>query len=262
MQKVFAIANQKGGVGKTFLVFHLAHLLLEEGQSVLLVDLDPQGNLSLCFRKAYTLSEETSCLAARIFEGETLSPVEIQPGLFLVTADIRLARYESLSSGVGVYFKLKQGLAKFFKIQSVDVVLIDCPPSLGLFSLSAFVASWKVLIPLRTEIFSISGLADLLNVTTEIKENINSSLEVCGLVFNAVNPRTRVAKETLEELKQEQDLPILAEVPASVKVEEALRMGEPVWRHAPGNKLAKAIRREISRVANQIISLPPPKENL
>jgi chromosome partitioning protein len=244
--KVLALANQKGGVGKTFLVFHLAHFLAEKGRRVLVVDLDPQGNLSLCFRLGGAPGE--GCGVCGVFEGERLSAVEVREGILLVTSDIRLARYEASAGGVGVYFKLKKALEAFCREEAVDFVLIDCPPSLGLFSLSAFVAARKVVVPMRSEVFSVSGLGDLLNVVAEVRENINPDLEVAGIVLNAVQERTRVARETLEALREGTSLPLLALVPLSVKAEEAVREGRPVWRKSPEAPISRALREGLSRL--------------
>ena len=252
MPKIIAVANQKGGVGKTFLVFHLAHFLKEKGAKVLAIDLDPQGNLSLCFYLNQGRIPE-GCPVAQVFENEELPVEEIEEGLFLAASNIHLARYEAASSGVGVYFKLKKGLKKLFEQEDFDLVLMDCPPSLGLFSLSAFVAAEKILVPLRTEIFSVSGLGDLLNVVNEVREEINPRLEIVGLVLNAVNPRTKVARETTEELSS-QGLPILATIPASIKAEEALRAGKPLWRLEPSHKVAQALKEALQKVSQKVFS--------
>jgi len=247
MAQIIAVANQKGGVGKTFLVFHLAHFLHEVGYRVLALDLDPQGNLTLSFKLAQNSSDD-SCLVAEIFERERLLTEELAPGLFLGSSGIKLARYEAISSGVGIYFKLKKALGRYLLEHEIDYVLIDCPPSLGLFSLSAFVAADKLLVPLRAEIFSVSGLGDLLNVVSEVQENINSRLYVAGLVLNAVNERTKVARETLTELQENQALPVLAAIPATIKVEEALRAGIPLWHFDPSHKVAKSLREALQKV--------------
>ncbi len=249
---VLAVANQKGGVGKTFLVYHLAHFLAEKGKRVLVVDLDPQGNLSLCFQLGQGLSP--GCGACAVFEGEELVFQEAKPNLLVSPADISLARFEASGGGVGVYFKLKKALEKFSGPNAVDQVLIDCPPSLGLFSLSAFVAANQVLVPLKPEVFSVSGLGDLLNVVAEVRENINTGLEVMGLVLNAVQERTRVAKETLSELKEGVELPILAVIPQSIRAEEALRAGLPVWEKAPEAPISSALREGLERIFSALKS--------
>jgi len=249
MPKVVAIANQKGGVGKTFLVFHLAHFLREAGARVLAVDLDPQGNLTLSFCLGQGQVPE-GCPVAEVFEKERLPVQLLEEGLWLCGADIQLARYEALASGVGIYFKLKKALARL--AEPVDYVLLDCPPSLGLFSLSAFVAAQKLLVPLRAEVFSVSGLGDLLNVVQEVRENINPELEIAGLVLNAVHQRTRVARETIRELEREQALPVLATIPASIRVEESLRAGVPLWRYHPGHKMASVLREALAQVTESL----------
>lgn len=251
MSLIVAVANQKGGVGKTFLVFHLAFFALEKGYSVLVVDLDPQGNLSLCFRLGENVSAPP-CLVAEVFEKERLAPLEVRENFYLVPSDIQLARYEAMASGVNVYFKLKRALGRFLNEFSVDFVFIDCPPSLGLFSLSAFVAARKILVPLRTEVFSVSGLGDLLNVVSEIQENINSQVEIAGLVLNAVSERTRVARETLKEIEEGVELPVLAVVPHSIKAEEALRLGRPVWEVSPASRIAQEIRKGLKTILSTL----------
>jgi len=251
MARVVAVVNQKGGVGKTFLVFHLAHFLVERGARVLAVDLDPQGNLTLSFKIREGRVPE-DCPAAEIFEEEKLRAEELLPGLFLCGSNIKLARYEAASSGVAIYFKFKKSLKKFFRQKEVDFVLIDCPPSLGLFSLSALVAAHKLIVPLRSEIFSVSGLGDLLNVVSEVKENINPELEIAGLVINALNPRTKVSRETLKELEEAQEIPLLATIPASIKAEEALRAGLPLWQLEPSHKMAGALKKALKDILHSL----------
>ncbi len=244
MAKIIAVANQKGGVGKTFLVFHLAHYLWEQGAKVLAIDLDPQGNLTLSFGLGQGKLAE-SCLVAEVFEKERLEFEELQKGLGLASANIQLARYEAQASGVGVYFKLRKALARQ---ETFDFILIDCPPSLGLFSLSAFVAAEKLIVPLRAEVFSVSGLGDLLNVVQEVQENINPGLKIAGLVLNALHQRTRVARDTLAELEKEQGLPVLATIPASIKVEESLRLGRPLWQVEPNHKMALRLKEAMAKI--------------
>ena len=250
MAQIIAVANQKGGVGKTFLVFHLAYYLWEQGSRVLAIDLDPQGNLTLSFHLGQGKWPE-SCLVAEVFERETLPFEEVEKGLCLSGANIQLARYEAQASGVGVYFKLRKALAPHQ--ETFDFVLIDCPPSLGLFSLSAFVAAEKLLVPLRAEVFSVSGLGDLVNVVQEVQENINPALEIVGLVLNAVHQRTKVARETLAELEKSQGLPVLAQIPASIKIEESLRAGKPLWRLEPGHKMAPRLKEAMAQITQALI---------
>lgn len=240
--KVLVVANQKGGVGKTTIVFHLAWLLAEKGKEVLLIDFDPQGNLSWCFGR---LSDDTECPASAIFEKEEIKAEKKQDGIWLTASNIKLARYEAMAGGVNIYFRLRRALQRFAERQSIDYVIIDCPPSLGLFSLSALVAGEKLIIPMRTEVFSVTGLGDLLNIVDEVRENINPDLSVAGIVLNAVSSRTRVARNTLDELseiREELELPLLAVIPATVKIEEALREGIPVWDLKRGSTRAKEIK--------------------
>jgi len=246
MSKVIAVANQKGGVGKTFLTFHLAHFLVEKGFRVLVIDLDPQGNLSLVLK--LLSGWRPSCQTAEIFSSENISFEEIQAGLRLVSSDITLARYEASSGGVNFYFKLRRALKKYLAREPEDFVLLDCPPSLGLFSLSAFVAAESLLIPLKPEIFSISGLGDLLRVAEEVKEDINPSLRIMGLVLNAIQKRTRIGRNIQAELAENVSIPVLAQFPASIKAEEAMRRGEPVWKVAFGTPLAKALREGLTNI--------------
>jgi len=246
--KVIVVANQKGGVGKTTVVFHLSWLLAEKGDKVLAIDLDPQGNLSWCMAG---ISDNEECAAATIFENEKIKMQEITENLWLTASNIKLARFEAVGGGVNVYFRFRKALEKLAQEQSVDWVVVDCPPSLGLFSLSALVAAEILFIPMRAEIFSVAGLGDLLNVTREIQENINPRLYVAGMVLNAVRLRTRVAKNTLEELSEmsgELKIPVVAVLPATIRVEEALRKRVPVWRLGRKNHVEEKIRAEFQKL--------------
>lgn len=250
--KILVVANQKGGVGKTSLVFHLTWLFAEAGQKVLVIDLDPQGNLSWCLRR---ISDDTECPASAIFEKEEIEAEKRNENVWLTASNIKLARYEAMAGGVNIYFRLRRALQKFCEKQPIDYVLVDCPPSLGLFSLSALVAGESLIIPMRTEVFSVAGLGDLLNIVDEVRENINPNLSVAGLVINAVSPRTKVAKNTLAELSEiteELNLPILSVIPATIKMEEALREGVPVWQVKPENPIAKKIKNEFQRLIEKL----------
>ena len=250
--KILVVANQKGGVGKTSLVLHLTWVLSEIGRRVLVIDLDPQGNLSWCLKR---LSDETLCPAAAVFEKEEVHAERIAENIWLTASNIKLARYEAMAGGVNIYFRLRRALQKFRKEHPLDHVIIDCPPSLGLFSLSALVAGESLVIPMRTEVFSVAGLGDLLNIVDEVRENINPNLSIAGLVLNAVSSRTRVAQNTLNELSEiteELGLPILSVIPATVKMEEALREGLPVWQLKSQTPLVKKIRSEFQQLIEKL----------
>ncbi|HON73339.1 MAG TPA: AAA family ATPase, partial [bacterium] len=156
-----SVSNQKGGVGKTTIAFHIGNMFASDGSRVLLVDIDPQGNLTSCFTD--TLSDENNIKL--LFEGINPEPLKVNQNMFLVGSDITLSKYEA-DAKLANFFRL----ANFLKTQEFDIVIIDTPPSLGLFTSNAMITSDYVIIPLDLSRFALSGLADLMNSIEKVKD--------------------------------------------------------------------------------------------
>ena len=210
-------ANQKGGVGKTTLTRELGIALSLRGRSVLLIDSDPQGNLT----KSLTDYEGPGLYEA--FEGEAPKPYELRSGLSLLSGDNRLAALEKRYLGdIDAYEKLKtifvNGLAARF-----DLVLIDSPPSLGIMTLNGLAAATHFVIPLRPALYSLQGTNDLLSSVSKVKKSLNPGLELLGVVLNDYLSGPIISRQIRQEIEEGFGEKVFAQaISRTVKVEEAI----------------------------------------
>lgn len=200
MGKVIAIANQKGGSGKTTTTRSLAAALLERGRQVLIVDMDPQGSLTEgCGVRPYELQSSIyHVLLGRCRLADVL--LEIEPGLHLAPTNIHLAAAElQLVSATRREDKLRQALRPLR--DQYDYVLIDCPPSFGLLTVNSLSAADSVLIPMTCDYYTMLGVRLLLETVDDIQREVNPSLVLEGLLPTRFDPRTLHAREILEQTK-------------------------------------------------------------
>ena len=251
--KVISICNQKGGVGKSTVTYHLAWGLYELNYGVLIIDIDPQGNLSSTFDRP------ESCSVLEVFSDnpKLMSEVVISnnsnSGISLVSSNIHLSKAEFQVSFT-VYTKLKKALYKETKgYNRWDYVVIDCPPSLGLFTVNALVASDYVFVPCLPFYYSLLGFKDLLEVVNSVNENgFNSGLKVLGIVVNQMD-RTLVSRESVDVLKSKfPKLLFNTILPRTIKVEEALQAKKPVWRYASDSSGGIAFRELVDEFLQKI----------
>ncbi len=240
---VIAIANQKGGVGKTTTAVNLGACLGEQGITVLLIDLDPQANVtaSLGYDKR---SGEPSIYEALLGDID-LSAILIdtgRPGLWLAPSSIRLAGAELELVGVEArehqLRRLLNGTAK-----TIDLVMLDCPPSLGLLTLNALTAANGIIVPIQCEYLALEGLAQLTNTIGMIVETLNPSLRITGIVMTMFDARTNLSPQVVEEVRQH--FPALlfrSEIPRSVRLSEAPSYGQTIIEYAPRSAGALAYR--------------------
>jgi len=196
--KIIALANQKGGVGKTTSVINIGAGLNKLKQKVLFIDLDPQGHLT------YSLGIEAHELKQTIYDllkGETtLEEIVIsRTGLKLIPSNLSLSRADIEFSGIaGRELLLKEALKN---TRGFDFILIDCPPSLGLLTLNAFVAAQEVFIPLQTEYLALQGVSSLLETIEIVRKRLNNDLEITGIIGTRFDRRKRLNKEVVEKIK-------------------------------------------------------------
>lgn len=238
---MLAVANQKGGVAKTTTVHSLGAALAERGRSVLLVDLDPQACLT------YSAGIDPDTLEGSLHEvllGRTPARdvTVAADGLDVLPATIDLAGAEvHLLTRPGREHALDRALAPVR--EGYDVVLIDCPPSLGVLTINGLTAAQRVLIPLQCETLSHRGVGQLLETIADVRAFTNAGLEVEGVVATMYDPRTRLAHQTLAAVREAYGLAVLEPpVPKSVRVAEAPGRGCSVLRHAPRSPSAEAYR--------------------
>lgn len=248
MGKIVAIANQKGGVGKTTTAVNLSAALAEQKKRVLLIDLDPQGNATSGLgidRRALTksvydvlISQEnikTSIVTTR-FSALAVCPSSIS----LSGAEIELVSIERRE------YQLKQATDGIKN--EYDYIIIDCPPSLGLITLNALAAADTVLVPIQCEFYALEGLAQLTNTIRIVKKGINPELDIEGVLLTMFNGRTNLSIQVVDEVKRFfKDKVYKTVIPRNVRLSEAPGYGEPVTtydRHSKGAESYRALADE------------------
>ena len=233
MKRVIALANQKGGVGKTTTAVNLAASLTATKRRVLLIDLDPQGNATMGCGIDKHAQSRTSCdvLLGDCSAVEALVTVEYG-GFMLMPAnqDLTAAEVRLLTMAVGREFKLRNALGPVR--EDFDVILIDCPPSLNMLTLNALVAADSVMVPMQCEYYALEGLTALMQTIEQIKESINPGLEIEGLLRTMFDPRNNLANEVSAQLLEHfGDKVFRTMIPRNVRLAEAPSFGKPVLFH-------------------------------
>lgn len=239
MAQIIAVTNQKGGVGKTTTAINVAYNLAKNGQKVLLVDLDPQGNAT----SGLSVDKSKAGVRALLRSEKTLEKlVQSTPykHLDVLATDAELATLETeIASSKDRALRLKKALEE----ADYDIILIDCPPSLGLLTVNALTAANSVLIPVQTEYYALEGLGQLLETMKLVRQALNPRLSILGVVMTMHSTRTTLSSQVEEQLRSNfKDRLFGTAVPRNIRVAEAPSHGKPVGEYDKWSKGARAYK--------------------
>ncbi|TDL79237.1 ParA family protein [Peribacillus frigoritolerans] len=237
MGKIIAIANQKGGVGKTTTSVNLGACLAYIGKRVLLVDVDPQGNATsgIGIEKADVEHCVYDILVDDVDVTEVIMPTAVE-NLDAIPATIQLAGAEiELVPTISREVRLKRALEKVK--HNYDYMIIDCPPSLGLLTINALTASDAVLIPVQCEYYALEGLSQLLNTVRLVQKHLNTDLMIEGVLLTMLDARTNLGIQVIEEVKKYfRDKVYKTIIPRNVRLSEAPSHGQPIIIYDPRSR--------------------------
>lgn len=237
LTKFIAVANQKGGVGKTTITFNLAKGLAKKGYKTLVLDNDPQANLTGAFLELED-EEEFSPNVLSLFEDDhpVIKPQNINDNLDFIGTDIRLSRIADRN--FDVIFKLKEGIQDL--AQSYDFVLIDSVPSFGYLNTAALYAANHVVVPVKPAKFALQGLKDLFATVEKIQKRLNPDLKILGLLINLLEANTRVGKVLEPKIRDAYgDLVFSTNINKAVKLEESPMFQQSIMEYEPQSAASK-----------------------
>ena len=252
MSRIIAVANQKGGVGKTTTTINLAACLGEKGRSVLMIDADPQGNATsgLGLNKndlentVYDLFISDKSAEECIVKDVIKNVDVLASNVNLAGAELELIGYEKRE------FILKEKIEEIK--DNYEYIIIDCPPSLNVLTVNAMVAATSVLVPIQCEYYALEGLSQLVNTINLVKQRINPKLDIEGVVFTMYDARTNLSLEVVENVKNNLKQNIYKTIiPRNVKLAEAPSHGLPICSYDPKSAGAESYRLLAEEVINK-----------
>ena len=252
MGRIIAIANQKGGVGKTTTAINLSACLAEKEKSVLVIDTDPQGNTTSGFGIDKNFLEDT------IYE-LILGECSIQdciiknaiPGVSVVPSNVNLAAAEIELIGVDKKEFILKNEVDFIK-DNYDYIIIDCPPSLSMLTINAMTTADSVLVPIQCEYYALEGLSQLIHTVNLIKERLNPDLEMEGVVFTMFDSRTNLSNQVVDNVKSNLKQSVCETViPRNIRLAEAPSHGMPITMYEPKSAGAESYRQLADEIINR-----------
>jgi chromosome partitioning protein len=265
--RILTVANQKGGVGKTTTTVNIAAAMAQSGLTVLVLDIDPQGNASTALGIDH--HAEVPSLYDVVVEGMPLAEVLQEcpdiPNLWCAPATIDLAGAEiELVSLVAREVRLQRALETYLEqrrargLPQVDYVFVDCPPSLSLLTINAFVAAQEVFIPIQCEYYALEGLSQLLKHIDLIRGHLNPRLHVSTILLTMYDGRTRLSSQVADEVRSHfPDQVVRTSVPRSVRISEAPSHGQTVMTYDPASSGALSYLEAARELAEQVLSWGP-----
>lgn len=256
MGKIIAVANQKGGVGKTTTAITLSSILAKKGKKVILIDADPQGNATSgvgiqekAEKSVYELLVEDVTIEETLKQSNTKNLKVCPSNINLAGAEVELVSMISREQ------RLKEKLEEVK--EKYDYIIIDCPPSLGLITLNAFTASDSVLIPIQCEYYALEGLGQLINTINLVKKHLNKNLEIEGALLTMYDARTNLSNQVVKEVKNYFGEKVYKTViPRNVKLSEAPSYGMSIMDYDARSKGAKNYEKFVSELLknNEVVT--------
>lgn len=252
MSKILAIANQKGGVGKTTTAINLSACLAEAGKKVLLIDLDPQGNTTSGFGVDKEAFDKTiyELILKECSVNEAMYQVENIENLTIIPSNVNLAGAEIELLGISEKEYILKGAIDYIR-DDFDYILIDCPPSLNMLTVNAMTTADSVLVPIQCEYYALEGISQLTHTIELVHERLNDQLKIDGVVFTMYDARTNLSADVVETVKDNLNAMVYQTIiPRNVRLAEAPSHGLPINLYDPKSAGAESYR----NLAKEIIS--------